>query len=244
LPREGCKAKIMGAERVPLKRYRQKSSESPAEATLCATDSPLWCLDLDVDMQLQSCDGHLKWGNESSPKLLCVTDSVSSDDPGFPEESEPTMPPPLTPVRSLADRLAARGATPPSIDDPGRECSAELPSELKRSDGSGLLRKEMQGFAASILRAHTVHELREVCKLRGVASCGTKDEVIRRLAFGDRPSADAAAPNPKRRLSFGDRPSADAVAPLPKRRRTSIASSPTADKASEESVQRRRRMSI
>jgi len=83
----------------------------------------------------------------------------------------------------LATRLASRGVKPPAVDDIGRICGPSGPVKLKDDDGSEQVRGQMQNFLAAVLRGRTVPELREVCLLAGMETCGAKADLVRRLAY-------------------------------------------------------------
>lgn len=86
-------------------------------------------------------------------------------------------------VCDLVHRLASRGMMPPAVDDIGRDCGPGGPVQLKGEGGSDLVRGQMQGFLAAVLRGRTVPELREVCSLAGLPTCGAKADLVRRLAY-------------------------------------------------------------
>jgi len=86
-------------------------------------------------------------------------------------------------VCDLASRLASRGITPPAVDDIGRICGPDGPAKLKEDNGSEQVRGQMQRFLAAVLRGRTVPELREVCSLAGMQTCGAKADLVRRLAY-------------------------------------------------------------
>eukprot|EP00448_Togula_jolla_P032353 CAMPEP_0170627874 /NCGR_PEP_ID=MMETSP0224-20130122/32287_1 /TAXON_ID=285029 /ORGANISM="Togula jolla, Strain CCCM 725" /LENGTH=167 /DNA_ID=CAMNT_0010955069 /DNA_START=99 /DNA_END=602 /DNA_ORIENTATION=+ len=128
----------------------------------------------------------------------------------------------------LSDRLAARGLQLPATDDPGRACGPAGPAELVAAEGSARLRREVQGLGETVLRMRTVSDLRQVCRLTGMATEGTKDELIRRLVY-DAKAETVERPTKRRRASIssaferGDRESAvDSVAVTQRRRRKSI----------------------
>jgi len=83
----------------------------------------------------------------------------------------------------LAARLASRGMKAPAVDDIGRICGPSGPVKLKDDDGSEQVRGQMQNFLAAVLRGRTVPELREVCLLAGMETCGAKSDLVRRLAY-------------------------------------------------------------
>lgn len=83
----------------------------------------------------------------------------------------------------LAARLASRGVEPPAVDDIGRICGPSGPVKLKEDHGSDHVRGQMQNFLAAVLRGRTVPELREVCQLAGMETCGAKADLVRRLAY-------------------------------------------------------------
>jgi len=93
-------------------------------------------------------------------------------------------------VCDLAGRLASRGMRPPAVDDIGRVCGPDGPVKLKEESGSEQVRGQMQSFLAAVLRGRTVSELREVCLLAGLQTCGAKADLVKRLAFqrGTEPS--------------------------------------------------------
>jgi len=83
----------------------------------------------------------------------------------------------------LAARLASRGVKAPAVDDIGRICGPSGPVKLHDDDGSDHVRGQMQSFLAAVLRGRTVPELREVCLLAGMETCGAKADLVRRLAY-------------------------------------------------------------
>eukprot|EP00449_Zooxanthella_nutricula_P026150 CAMPEP_0198548288 /NCGR_PEP_ID=MMETSP1462-20131121/69629_1 /TAXON_ID=1333877 /ORGANISM="Brandtodinium nutriculum, Strain RCC3387" /LENGTH=80 /DNA_ID=CAMNT_0044278809 /DNA_START=62 /DNA_END=301 /DNA_ORIENTATION=+ len=78
----------------------------------------------------------------------------------------------------LRARLAARGCavSPPKVDEAGRACGPPGPPELREDEGSSVVQRQMRGFAAAVLANCTVADLREVCRRRGLASMGSKEE--------------------------------------------------------------------
>mmetsp|Transcript_12818 Transcript_12818/g.30363 ORF Transcript_12818/g.30363 Transcript_12818/m.30363 type:complete len:160 (+) Transcript_12818:79-558(+) len=108
-------------------------------------------------------------------------------------------------VVSLVARLAERGAPrPPACDDPGRECGPLPPAELSATEGSQRLNGQLRAFVATVIRARTVPELREECRLCSLPSAGQKEELVDRLAgaigaFSTGNPVDACASPPKRR---------------------------------------------
>jgi len=96
----------------------------------------------------------------------------------------------------LAARLTSRGApSAPSL----HERLALGPPALSARDGSQLLNGQMQHLLANIMRQKTVVELREVCRLSGAGSRGTKDELVRRIAFNKEYETTSADLRLKRR---------------------------------------------
>lgn len=81
----------------------------------------------------------------------------------------------------LANRMAERGFKLPSVDDIPYRVST--PDILKAREGSLVLNHHMQAVLAELLKQRTVAELRDVCRLRGTATLGTKDDLIHRLAY-------------------------------------------------------------
>ncbi|CAK0831491.1 unnamed protein product [Prorocentrum cordatum] len=53
--------------------------------------------------------------------------------------------------KSLAERIEARGLSPPACWDIGRECGPPDPPALDKAEGSGRVRHQMQAFAAAVL---------------------------------------------------------------------------------------------
>lgn len=98
----------------------------------------------------------------------------------------------------LSMRLVQRGVQLPTNSDIGRECGPEMPSKLQATEGSTWVHVQKQKFTAAVLRCRTVQELREVCRLTGSCAGGTKEDLIKRLAFGE--SVDAS-PQKRRRVS-------------------------------------------
>lgn len=161
----------------------------------------------------------------------------------------------------LAARLASRGVRPPAVDDIGRTCGPSGPAKLKDDDGSEHVRGQMQNFLAAVLRGRTVPELREVCLLAGMETCGAKADLVRRLAY--QRSVEPTTPKKqvqsrRRSLPSNTLQGSGIIGPerLPqspkKHRRRSIGVSPLVDTAHSDSEaqpklqisSKRRRMSI
>lgn len=79
-------------------------------------------------------------------------------------------------VVDLATRLAARGLLSGPL-----VCDEAAPRELRAEDGSKLVHKQMESLAVTVIAKRTRNELREVCRLRGISTFGSKDVLIRRL---------------------------------------------------------------
>lgn len=103
--------------------------------------------------------------------------------------------------KDLVARLAARGCAvaPPRMDEAGRPCGPPEPAALSPEEGSGLVGSQMRGFAAAVLGRRTVAELREICRLRGLATGGAKEELLLRLVGG----TGSPPPRSRRRSAGG-----------------------------------------
>jgi len=79
----------------------------------------------------------------------------------------------------LSARLAARGRDAEAM--PNFHTLYQGPSALRSEEGSALVRSQMHDLAAAVLKHRTLAELREVCRLHGAPSQGSKDELLHQL---------------------------------------------------------------
>uniref|UniRef100_A0A7S1RRZ9 SAP domain-containing protein n=1 Tax=Alexandrium catenella TaxID=2925 RepID=A0A7S1RRZ9_ALECA len=130
----------------------------------------------------------------------------------------------------LATRLARRIALPaPACDDLGRDCGPLQPTKLSAAEGSQRLGRQLRAFVATVVRARTMPELREECRLCSLSANGQKEELVERItgaiggfSSGRLVETQGSTP-PRRRLSI--KSSEETPPPPPaKRRRLSVKS--------------------